>query len=159
MSRTVAANKRAGERVETHVVSRVTELNLVPDDVAIEYDAVATTAVYPASDLPMVGLCVVNRGTPVEIKSVVRRMSTGERGRFYLRPEQHKALVDAGGVYLFAVCTSDDRDVLALKIVPATVLEDLIPSWLDGGDGRSDYSQLAWTNVFDVCEVEERGRP
>jgi len=151
-TRPVAANKAAGESVERAVATSIPALQLVPDDVALEYDAVATSAIFPSADHPMVGLCVVERGTPIEIKSCQRRYSARQRGRYYLRPEQHRALVDEASVYVFAV--RDDADnLLALKIVPAVALEDIIPSWLDGGDGRSDYAQVAWSRVFRLAEV------
>lgn len=159
MSRTrdpVAKNREAGEATERHVATAIPELGLVPDDVVEWYDAVATTAIFPSATLPMVGLCVVARGTVVEIKSAVQRQSHGERGRFYVRPEQHSALVDAGGVYVFAV-VDDQREPIALKVVPATTFEALIPAWRSGGDGRSDYQQLAWSNLFAQRAVE-RGR-
>ncbi|WP_251342443.1 hypothetical protein [Haloplanus halophilus] len=160
MSRTqpVAANKAAGEDVERAVASAVPQLGLVPDDVALAYDAVATSAVFPGADLPMVGLCVVERGTPVEIKSCQRRYSQRQRGRYYLRPEQHGALVETGGVYVFAVRDQSD-DLLALKVVPAVTVGDLIPSWLDGGDGRSDYAQLAWSRLFRPAAVDGGASP
>jgi hypothetical protein len=149
----VAANKRAGEDAEVAVATAVPELGLVPDDVAIEYDAVATGAVFPSADLPMVGLCVVERGTPVEIKSCHRRYSARQRGRFYLRPAQHEALIETAGVYCFAV-RDDVDDLLAMKVVPAVAIEDVIPSWIDGGDGRSAYAQVAWSRLFDPAEID-----
>lgn len=152
----VAANRAAGEQTERHVAAAVPALGLVPDDVVETYDAIATSAIFPSESLPMVGLCVVARGTRVEIKSAVRRQSHGERGRFYVRPEQHDRLVEAGGVYVFAV-VDEDRRPLALKVVPATTFEALIPAWRSGGDGRSDYAQLAWSNLFATGAVE-RGR-
>jgi len=155
VSDAVARNKRAGETIERVVSTTIPEFGLVPDEVAIEYDAVATSAVFPATDLPMVGLCVVERGTPVEIKSAVRRLSSGKRGRLYFRPAQHESLVEAGGVYCITV--REGEAVLAMKIVPAVVVEDLLPGWLDGGDGRSDYAQLAWSNLIAPDEVEEVG--
>jgi hypothetical protein len=152
----LAANKRAGELVETTVGRRVPELGLVPDDVVEHYDAVATTLVEPSADLPFAGICLLERGTVVEIKSVMVAYSDGARGRFYFRTGQHEALVDDAGAYLFVVCeASPDREILAMKVVPATAVDDLLGDdpWLDGGAGRSDYAQLAWSNVFDVEEV------
>ncbi|QGX96700.1 hypothetical protein EI982_14700 [Haloplanus rallus] len=152
----VAENRAAGEATERHVAAAIPELGLVPDDVVEWYDAVATTAIFPSTTLPMVGLCVIDRGVPVEIKSAQRRLSAQRRGRFYVRPEQHDRLIEAGGVYVFAV-VDEDRRPLALKVVPATTFEVLIPAWLDGGEGRSDYAQLAWSKLFAQRAVE-RGR-
>jgi hypothetical protein len=149
----VAQNRAAGEQTERHVATAIPELGLVPDDVVEWYDAVARSAIFPAASLPMVGLCVVARGTPVEIKSAVVRLSTWKRGRFYVRPEQHDRLVETGGVYVFAV-VDDDRQPLALKVVPATTFEAILPGWRSGGGGRSDYTQLAWSNLFATGRVE-----
>jgi hypothetical protein len=152
----VAKNRAAGEESERHVAAAIPELGLVPDDVVEWYDAVATSAFFPSATLPMVGLCVVARGTVVEIKSTQRRLSAQRRGRFYVRPEQHDRLVAAGGVYVFAV-VDEDREPLALKVVPATTFEALLPGWRSGGDGRSDYQQVAWSKLFATSAVE-RGR-
>jgi hypothetical protein len=86
----------------------------------------------------------------------VVRYDGGQRGRFYFRPEQHAELLEEGGVYLFAVCDADpERELLALKVVPATVVDDALLSWIDGGDGRSDFAQLAWSRIFASEEVSE----
>jgi len=152
----VAANKALGQSAEISVREVVPQLGFVPDDVAEHYDAVATDVIVPEADLPMVGICLVERGTRLEIKSVALRYADGARGRFYVRRRQHEMLLEAGGVYLFAVCSdSDSRDVLGLKAVPATIVDDVINSWLDGGSGRQDYAQLSWSNVFDASEVRD----
>lgn len=152
----LAANKRAGELVETAVVRTVDALHHVPDDVVEHYDAIATGLVEPRADLPFAGICLLERGTVVEIKSAVVRYASGQRGRFYFRPGQHDALVDDAGAYLFAVCEdTPDRELRAMKIAPATAVDELLGDdpWLDGGAGRSDYAQLAWSRVFRVEEV------
>lgn len=155
-SRPLAASKAAGETVEKAVCNdHAPNLGLVPDDVAEHYDAVAKTAIEPSTELPFVGMCVLERGTLVEVKSVMAIYASGEKGRFNIRPTQHKSLLAAGGSYLFAVCKSTpDRDILAMKIVPATIVDDLLPDWFHGGDGRSDYTQLAWSNLFSAEEVD-----
>ena len=149
------ANKRAGISTEVRVTDdHVPELQLVPDDAVEHYDAITTSIVTPRSELPFVGLCLLERGTVVEIKSVMATYADGRRGRFYVRPEQHERLLEAAGVYLFAVCDRADRAAIALKVVPATTVDAVIGSWIDGGDGRSNYTQLSWNRVFDACEVE-----
>lgn len=150
----LATNKAAGLLVEDLVEGAVDALRLVPDDVAEHYDAVATSLVTPSESLPFVGLCLLERGAKVEIKSVTAFYSDGARGRFYLRPEQHEALLQAGGSYLFVVCDDDpQREILSMKIVPATLVDDVLPEWFAGGDGRSDYAQLTWTRIFGSQEV------
>ena len=151
-----APNKRAGERVEEIITTdRVPKLGPVPDDVAEHHDAVATATVDPGDDLPMVGLCLLERGTLVEIKSVLVRLSDGARGRFHLRPSQHQRLLEAAGAYLFVVCESERRTVLAVKVVPASIVDEHLPEWFDGGDGREDFAQLSWGRFFDAEEVGE----
>ncbi len=152
---TRARNKIAGERAEQNVAEAVSPLELVPDDVAADIDAVATATIDPSEQLPMVGLCLLERGTLVEIKSVIVRYDGGSRGRFYFRPEQHSVLLEEGGVYLFAVCEADpEREILGLKVVPASVVDDALLSWIDGGEGRSRFAQLAWSRIFSPEEVE-----
>jgi hypothetical protein len=156
-SDTRAPNKRAGENVETAISRRVPALGLVPDGVAEHYDAVATVTVDPSGDLPMIGLCLLERGTLVEIKSVLVRYSDGARGRFNLRPSQHQQLLEAAGAYLFVVCESGQRrTILATKVVPASIVDELLPSdWFDGGDNRENFAQLSWGRFFDAEEVGE----
>lgn len=155
-STSLAPNKRAGISVEVAIsTDHVPQLQLVPDSVAQHYDAVATGLVQPSADLPHVGICLLERGTIVEIKSVVTTYADGRRGRFYVRPEQHQRLLDDAGVYLFVVCRdSFDRDPLAIKVVPATIVDDVIGEWNSGGDGRSDYVQVSWGRIFDPEEVD-----
>lgn len=152
---TRAANRIAGELVEDAVDHRVSGLALLPEDVE-EIDAIATTAISPSTELPFCGIAVLERGTLVEIKSAVRQLSTGSKGRFYLRKRQHERLLDAGASYLFAV-VDDSRQLLAVKIVPAVIVDDVVPSWIVSGNGRGPYAQLAWSRVFDDVEVERRG--
>lgn len=148
------SSKSAGDRSEGAVIEAVDELEHVPDLEAEHYDAVTTTVLVPSETVSFAGICVLERGTVVEIKSVMVVYGDGQRGRFYLRQEQHRELLSRGGSYLFAVCAPrPDREVLALKVVPASLVDELIPSWLDGGEGRADYAQIAWSRVFDPDEV------
>jgi hypothetical protein len=127
---------------------------LVPDGVAEHYDAVATETI-DARTLPMAGTCLIERGTHVEIKSVAHSHADGQRGRFYIRAKQHTELVAMGGVYLFVVRDSDDAAAIrALKAVPASLVDELLPSWLDGGPGRAEYAQMSWGRLFDAAEVD-----
>jgi len=156
-SDTLAAAKRAGHNAEHHVLDAVDELE--PQSGEEHWDAIAETAVFPRDDLPFAGLCVVEAGLPVEIKStMVVQTSVQRRGRFKLRESQHEALVERSGVYLFVVCEPrPDRRPLAMKIVPARSvggLVDATASWRDELDGRGRKAQLTWTNLFDPTEVE-----
>ena len=154
---TLAAAKRAGENAEHEVFDVVVELEPTAD--SEHYDAVAKTAVFPRTDLPFVGICVLEAGTVVEIKSTMAVYGSAQRrGRFSLRETQHEALLDAGGVYVFVVCEPrPSRPAIAMKVVPATTVDHVIEetsSWRERHDGRGRETQLAWSRVFDVGEVE-----
>jgi hypothetical protein len=76
-------------------------------------------------------------------------------GRFYLRDQQHGWLLEHGGIYLFAVCEpTPQRDVLAKKIIPASIVDELRNSWCRPED-RAAYDQLAWSRLFDDRELED----
>jgi len=158
----LAKSRQAGDRAETEVLERVPELRYVTDSEAQHYDAVTEAVLAPRQELPFVGLCVLEAGTVVEIKSVAVVYGQNQRrGRFSLRRVQHQSLLDEAGVYLFAVCAPNSREVIGMKIVPATQVDHLLESvtegWRTAGDGREDYSQLAWTRIFKPDELRERG--
>lgn len=152
----LAPNKRAGIGVEIAITSdHVPALHLVPDEVAEHYDAVATTLITPSTALPFVGLCVLERGSIVEIKSTIQTYADGRRGRFKIRRSQHEALLDSAGAYLFVVCRDTiDRPPVALKVVPATTVDALVHSWIDSATSRSEYAQISWGSIFDASEVD-----
>lgn len=154
---TLAAAKRAGHNAEHHVLDAVGELE--PTSGEEHWDAVAETAIFPRDDLPFAGLCVVEAGLPVEIKSAMVVQTTAQRrGRYKLRESQHEALVERRGVYCFLVCEPRPaREPIAMKIVPARSVGGLVDanaSWRDELDGRGRKAQLAWSNIFDPTEVE-----
>lgn len=144
--------KRLGERAESAVIEAIDELEPVSDSDAEHYDAVPSTAVFPSDMVRMVGIAVAEAGIPIEVKTTVPRISTGSRGRFYLRRKQHRRLSEEGGCYLLAVTTTDEREPLAMVLVAARTLSDVIPSWIDGNH-RADYAQIAWGRIFSEQEV------
>jgi hypothetical protein len=149
-----------GERAEAAVIQRVPELRWIPDDQDEHVDAVVTETFGARRDLPTVGLCLLEAGTDVEIKScMVRYGEDQRRGRFYLREQQHDELLDRGGVYLFAVTEpTPEREPVALKIVPASTVDSLVPSWHDCRDrAATGYTQLSWSRLFATGEVEPDG--
>ena len=149
------SSKRAGENAEAAVLEAVDGLAYVPDTETEHVDARAETLVVPSRSLPFVGICLLEVGSLVEIKSAIPRLASGRRGRFYLRREQHELLCDAGGSYLFAVCEPrPGREPVAMKVVPATVVDDAITAWRSGGDDRPECSQVAWSRIFHPSEVE-----
>lgn len=147
--------KHGGENAEAAVIQTVSEIEHLTDIEDVHADARATTVIVPDDQLPTVALPVVEIGTLIEIKSVMVVYGEGQtRGRYYLRKQQHQHLLENGAIYLFAVCAPmPDRPILALKLVPATVVTDLVSSWIDAGD-RANYAQIAWSRIFDPAEVE-----
>lgn len=152
---TVAASKAVGETVEDLVFDAVDELEEPDVDeswgrAAEDYwhDATPAVAVFPSEQLPMAATCVIEAGQPVEIKAARATISNGSRsrcGRFYITRSQHERLVDAGGIYLFAVYDEDDagdEELRGLLAIPAVIVEDLRSSWYSV-DGREDYWQLS----------------
>jgi len=151
------SSKQGGERAASEAVQLVAGLEIAPDHVCPHYDAVVVQPLTATPDLRLVGFEEVPRGTRVEIKSVMVVYASGDRGRFYFRPAQHDHLLGVGGVYLLVVCEpTPDRDVLAMVVVSAEQVDEALPNWFNGGDGRSDYAQLSWSNFFDAEEVSQR---
>lgn len=149
----LARSKRIGESVEGAVIQAVPELTPVSARDA-HVDARVETTIDPSERVPTVALPVVERGTELEIKSCSVVVTIDQsRGRFYLRETQHEYLLEVGGSYLFAVTPPHDSTPLALKIVPATIVDDVISGWIDP-DGREDYAQVSWGRVFDSEELE-----
>jgi hypothetical protein len=154
-----ARSKRLGETVEELVVDRVAGLEAVPDAEAVWYDARTTRVVAPEEGLPM-GTCLLEPGVHVEIKAARRRLSEGRRGRVYVRQQQHERLLATGAAYCVAVYEGPDDDptLLAMRIVPASVVDELCPDeWttvdVAGREGEA-YAQLAWSNVVDPADVD-----
>ena len=150
-----AVSKQIGERLEEIVVDAAHELQAatVPDsfdgaDGDYWYDAEPEVALFASEQVPMVGICVIEPGQPVEIKAANATISSGTRtcaGRFYLTKSQHERLVEANGVYLFAIYaeTDNDPELLGLLAVPAVIVEDeLRDTWYEV-EHRSDYYQLS----------------
>lgn len=151
----LARSKRGGESAESAVLQLRSELRYVTDSEAEHYDAETATLLTPSESLPFAGICLVERGTVVEIKSAMVVYGEAQRrGRFLIRQSQHEALLDEAGVYLFAVCEpTPTRSVIAMKIVPATLVDEFGFSWVSRPT-RSDYAQFAWSRVFAPSEVE-----
>lgn len=156
MSTSLATSKQFGENAESALLEDFPAFSYVDDSEARHYDAITTESISASTELPFVGICILEADQEVEIKSVAVVVTEGQcRGRFYFRRVQHEHLVEIGGMYLIAVCEPRRaRNVIAAKVVPANTMDDLIgDSWIEC-DGRADYKQLSWTNFFDVEEVE-----
>lgn len=154
MSSAVLTSQQFGDNAESAVIEVVPEIEWVPDSDAEHWDAEVVDVITPDPQLPTVGLPVVSVDTEVEIKSAAVVVTQSQRsGRFQIRRQQHERLCELGAVYLFAVCEPRrQRDVLALKIVPAVTVDDLDWSWIEC-DGRDDYAQFSWSQVFGDSEV------
>lgn len=157
MSAQSVDSRRLGRSSQSAAIETVDGIEPVPDEVAIHHDARAIDRITPSPSLPIVGRVEIEPGTPIEIKSAaVVATADQKRGRFYLRREQHEKLIEQGAVYLMVVSTSDpSREVLAAKIVDAREIDDLVPSWIDGGD-RADFAQITWSRVIEPSLVESR---
>ncbi|WP_049890516.1 hypothetical protein [Halogeometricum borinquense] len=153
----LAPSKRGGNAAESAVHQLVDGLRYVPDSEAEHYDAEVVELLSPSADLPFVGICLLEVGVAVEIKSAMAVYGQAQRrGRFLIRQSQHEHLLDVGGVYLFAVCEpTPARDVISMKVVPASLVDELEFSWV-GRDTRAPYAQFAWSRIFVPEEVEER---
>ncbi|WP_276258150.1 hypothetical protein [Haloglomus litoreum] len=151
----LARSKRLGERVEATVIQRVEELRAAPERDS-RHDAIAEQCLAPSERLPFAGIALVEQGTPVEIKSVAAVQGQAEKtGRFYLREGQHAELLESAGVYVFVVAVPyPDRDPLAMKLVPASLVDELRGSWIEV-DGRCTHTKLAWSHVFRDAEVSD----
>lgn len=88
-------------------------------------------------------------GTPVEIKSTMRRHSDGQPGTFKLYREYHEKLRRRDGWYCFVVYRVRGRGVQLLddKMVRSSSLPTL--RWHGGGDHRgTQQAKLAIEDVF-----------
>jgi len=151
---TKARSKVLGESVEDLVFDAVDELQ--PAEVPMDWDgavddywhdATPSVALFASRSVPMIGICVIEPGTPVEIKGARATISDGTRsrnGRFHIRRDQHERLVARDGVYLFALYRAADDELLGLLATLAVIVEEeLRDSWYSAGTGREEYYQLS----------------
>ena len=154
------SSKHSGETVEANVLDRVPELAYVSDRTAEWHDAEVVTLLEPCEDVVFYALPLLAVGTVVEIKAAQLRLASGQRGRFYIRKRQHQKLLDANGVYLFAVYDPrDDHRVLRMAVWAASLVDELLPDgWtaVHGDRAEEGYRQLAWSRVIDPEEVDRR---
>lgn len=159
------SSKTVGDRVESEVIQEIDGLRWVGDAEEEWYDARPERALWP-SDVSMGSTPCVSPGQPVEIKAAMPRLASGERGRWFIRRRQHGRLLETGAVYLLVVYDPRDQTVLAMRAVPASIVDELLKfggreiAWIDVDVDRSEtgYKQLTWTHVFDVDEVNRGGR-
>lgn len=157
----LALARQVGESAEAEVVQVIDGLRSVPDATAEFHDAVVESPITPSHECPMVGICLLEPGVCVELKSTIPWYDLGtQRGRFQVRRGQHQRLLEDGGVYLFAVCVPErQRRPVAMKVVPATTVDHEVVdglAWISAGADREDYCQFSWSRVFDEQEVDSR---
>jgi hypothetical protein len=157
VSRAHSGSKAAGEAVEAEVIQRVPCLEYVGDHTAEWHDARVSTLLDDSGPVQMGVVPLLERDTRVEIKAAQRRLTSGQRGRYYIRERQHERLVNDGAAYLFAVYDPRSTEVLAMLATPATVVDDVLPDgWtsVDGDRAEAGYRQLAWSRLLDPSEVD-----
>lgn len=96
-------------------------------------------------------------GTPVEVKSTEVRVAvkwdenrSPRRGRYQLKEDNHRNLVDHGGEYDFAL--RDDDGLVAERTMTADEVDDL----LDANDRtwpENSKLKLSWADIHDPADV------
>ena len=153
--------KASGDAIEADAIQAIEELTYVGDRTATWHDAETTTLLEPSDRLPFYGICLLEAGTPVEIKACQIETGNGgrpTRGRFYLKRRAHDRLLEAAGSYLLIVyLPRPGLPQVARAIVPASLLDELLRGrWYDVDGDRSEetVAKLAWSHVIDPDDVD-----
>lgn len=152
----VPSPKRSGDLVESEVIELVDELEYVTDRKAEWHDARVVSLLEPSTDVVFCSINLLQVGVEVEIKAAQLRLASGARGRFFIRKRQHERLVEEDGAYLFAVYHPRGHEVVAMAVMPASILDELLPDgWttVEGDRSEEGYRQLAWSRVLDPEDV------
>lgn len=157
MSRAQA--KLLGDRLETDTISRHDELEVVPDVEDDRYDARTTELFVGGHGVRMLAVVAVESNTPVEIKFASARINCGSRGRWYIKRRAHEWLLANDGVYYLGVYDQETGDTVSNLVVPASVVEAAISSWITASDDRceQEYAQVTWSVLIDPIQVEPGG--
>ncbi|RLM33500.1 MULTISPECIES: hypothetical protein [unclassified Haloarcula] len=157
-----AQPKAIGTDIETLVVNALGVLDAADNDDA-HHDAVTAGLLEPSSldaRVPVVfaGTPLVEAGTLVEIKAAKRWTSNGSgdvRGRWVLKGRdagQHATLLDSAAIYALTVYETtpdDERRLLAIAIIPATLLDEhLRGRWRDTDRREGTLAKLGWPHVL-----------
>jgi hypothetical protein len=150
--------KRTGSSVQSVVIDTEPALTLVPDRDAHWHDAITTDALAPTHERPFAGICIVEAQTPVEIKGTIPTQSNGDHnttGRWYIKQDSHKRLLDARGVYYLTVYEPrPTTPIIAELICPAAIVDDVLEdSWHQSGRDEGTIAKLAWDTFIDREEV------
>jgi hypothetical protein len=164
VSTTTGAKAQArivGEDLEW-LVSRAVEGLALVDETDAPHDAVTDELLTPSALLPFGSVCLLEAGTPVEIKACRRRTSNGEHsttpGRWFFKGRddgQHRHLLDRGGAYLLAVYRkpSDEREIVQMLLLPASIVDELLTgSWYDTGRSEGYVAKLTWRSILEDAD-------
>jgi hypothetical protein len=141
----VGENQEVGAIVEREASIRW-PLELVDDEVAEWHDARVDEEI----PVPRDPSAWVAEGTLVEIKSCVPRLED-RRGRWWLRRRNHKRLLQAEGEYILTVFDRDAEEIVAMRMVPAALVDAKISRWWAcgaGGQAATEQHQLPWSEIF-----------
>ncbi|WP_227132357.1 hypothetical protein [Halorubellus salinus] len=156
-----AQAKIVGEDLEWLVSRAVDGLALV-DETDAPHDAVADQLLTPTAVLPFGSVCLLEAGTPVEIKACRLQTSNGEHsttpGRWFFKGRddgQHHHLLERGGAYLLAVYreTPDGREVVQMLLLPASIVDELLAgSWYGTGRSEGYVAKLSWRTILEDAD-------
>lgn len=158
----LAKAKEIGVDVEFLVVRAIEGVRLADDPDAF-FDAETTSVLDQRTLAEVVAVPVamvtplVEADTKVEIKATIPQSSNGAAttaGRWAFKGRedgQHAKLLDAAGYYALAVYDdTGDRELVALALLPATVVDDLLEGrWYDIDRDEDTMARLGWTHVLD----------
>ncbi|WP_254807406.1 hypothetical protein [Natronosalvus amylolyticus] len=155
------SSKASGDALESDLIQQIAPLEFVDDRTATWHDARTSTLVVPSTKLPFYGICLLERGTPIEIKGCQIETGNGSRstrGRFYIKYEAHRQLLEAAGSYLLVVYVPrPGLPQVARAIVPASLVDELLRGrWYDVDGNRSEkqVAKLAWNHVIDPETID-----
>lgn len=165
-NRGLAVAKAIGNDVEDLVLDAVDEL-APADDSNAHHDAETITAITPRTneDLQLGSVAVVEANTNTEIKAAKRRTEASgtPRGRWFFKGRddgQHAALVEAGAMYLLVVYDEEngDREILAMLLVPATIVDEVLRGrWYESGRREGYVAKLTWSALIDPADLAANG--
>lgn len=108
-----------------------------------------------AEDAPSYDLVEPSNGHRYEVKACRTERSSGGSGRLRLWEQEHEALKDAGGSYIFAVYNGESGRIWKIEKVSVSTVERLVSGrWYGSGhrdkarDGSGRQYKLPWRDVL-----------
>lgn len=128
----------------------------VPDAETQDFDG-RVVADFTDDGSLLIGLTELPSTTPVEIKTCVRRMADGDRGRWRITKRAHRRLKRNAGVYLLAIREGDQ--ILEKALVDVLHVDRLLNGWTTRGadPSRDAEATISWGRVFDDEEIGGEG--